>query len=190
MNQILVVIDYQNDFVNGALPCGSAAEKIEKKVYQKIISHTIRKNDIIFTFDTHHKEEYKDSIEGKLFPLHCEILKKGHELYDPNNKMGTFFNRPENLENVSIHNIYKNTYGSYELIEKLKEIISSKEINSIEIIGIATNVCVLHNVIMIYNAFPNIPIFVREDACASWDENLHNQALEIMKSFGINIVRD
>lgn len=169
--KVLIIVDYQNDFVNGSLPCGKAAEQIEPVIIEKIRQY--QKELILFTRDTHCNSKYEKSVEGRLFPLHCEKSTNGWEL---------FGNVQEPKGAVTIE---KDTYGSYELVDFLDK---QKNIEQIEICGIATNICVLHNVILIYNKFKNIPIIVDAAACASFDEELHKQALELMQGFGINVI--
>ncbi len=169
--KVLIIVDYQNDFVNGSLPCGKAAEQIEPMILKKIQEY---QNDlVIFTCDTHRNPEYADSAEGGLFPMHCEEGTSGWEF---------FGNVKPPRNSVTIE---KDTYGSYDLIRFLD---SLQNVEQIEICGIATNICVLHNVILIYNKFKDIPITVDAAACASFDETLHRQALELMRGFGINVI--
>ena len=80
MKKLLVVIDYQNDFVNGALGF-KKAEELENNIYEKVNKYLENEDYILFTYDTH-TEEYLNTREGRNLPIpHCIVDTKGHELY-------------------------------------------------------------------------------------------------------------
>ena len=80
MKKLLVVIDYQNDFVNGALGF-KKAEELEAGIYDKVKKYLSEGYNVVFTYDTH-TNEYLNTREGKNLPIsHCVINTKGHELY-------------------------------------------------------------------------------------------------------------
>ncbi len=80
MKKLLVVIDYQNDFVNGALGF-KKAEQLEEGIYNKVKEYLNAGDNVIFTYDTHTKE-YLNTREGKNLPVsHCIINTKGHDLW-------------------------------------------------------------------------------------------------------------
>lgn len=178
MKKALVIIDYQVDFVNGSLGCGKAAEDIEENIINKVqefekyyMNYIENKSPTIFiTLDTHTEKEYKNSFEGSLFTPHCIKYTDG---WLPYGKLKQYINKP------FVKVIEKNMFGSTQLLNK----IHSNNITYIDVVGIATNICVLHNVIMLYNSIPNIQINVISNCCASFDETLHIQALEMMKGF-------
>ena len=172
MKKCLIVIDYQKDFVNGALPCGQMAIDIENNIYNKIQEYKNNADDVIFTYDTHYEKDFNTTTEGKLFPLHCVENTEGWELYG---KIKEFKNEEF---------LAKDTYGSPDLCNRL----NMDDYSEIEFIGVATNICVLHNVIMFYNTSPETKIIVDASCCASFDKTLHNQALDIMSGFGINVI--
>ena len=79
MEKVLVVIDYQNDFVNGSLGF-KRAEELENGIYEKVISYLKDGHKVIFTYDTH-SENYLETREGKNLPiLHCRMNTEGHRL--------------------------------------------------------------------------------------------------------------
>ena len=174
MRKCLVVVDYQKDFVDGALPCGQMAIDIEDNIYNKIQKYRENEDDVLFTFDTHLEEDYKNTTEGKIFPLHCVEGTEGWELYG---KIKDLCENPYN-------DIIKETYGSFNLAMSLFDGCYDE----VEFIGVATNVCVLHNVILFYNDSPETKITVDASCCASFDKTLHEQALDMMQGIGVNVI--
>lgn len=182
----LVIIDYQNDFIDleGTLNCGQDGIDIDNNISRLIGDY--KDKNIFVTFDTHTLNEWSDenrSPEGTLYPAHCVINTWGHEIYGKTK---------EALEGVKYIPIYKNTFATNKLA---KEIIErndcSKEIE-IEFAGVATNICVLQNIILLYNylVMNNIKFkfYVHRVNVASFDRALGEQALSYMEDvLGINI---
>ncbi len=168
-NKLLIVVDYQNDFVNGSLPCGKFATDIEQNIVSKIEQYRKNGHSILATLDTH-TENYINTREAIDFPAHCIEGTEGHKLFG---KIAEF-----NLPTITKH-----TFGCIQLANHPL----CRAADEFEFIGVATNVCVLHNVILIYNSYPDKKISVDASCCASFDERLHQNALEIMRGFGINI---
>ena len=80
MKELLVVIDYQNDFVNGALGF-EGAEKLDGPIVEKIREYRRRGADVIFTRDTH-RENYLETQEGRRLPVvHCIEGSHGHKIF-------------------------------------------------------------------------------------------------------------
>ena len=80
MKKALIVVDYQNDFVNGALGF-EGAEKLDDIICEKIQQYRKEGGHIIFTFDTH-EANYLNTMEGKNLPVeHCIKGTEGHKLY-------------------------------------------------------------------------------------------------------------
>lgn len=82
----------------------------------------------------------------------------------------------------------KNTYGSIQLAYELKNY--SGFVNPIEIVGLCTNICVISNALLLRAYFPNRRIIVHADMCAGTTPEKHREALDIMRSCGIEIVGD
>jgi nicotinamidase-related amidase len=179
MKKLLVVVDYQNDFVDGKLPCGENAKKLDGYLAEKIQNYFKNGWDVWFTLDTHVPEEYAKSTEGKLFPPHCEKGTEGAKIY------GVVGKQAEKLrkEKARVQFIEKNMYGSIDLWEN----VVWDEYDVVELVGLATNVCVLHNALILYDLAPVAHVIVDAKGVASWDETLHKQALEMMKGFGIEV---
>lgn len=166
---VLLVIDLQNDFVDGALG-NKGNDKIVKPIENLVENFD---GEVIFTRDTH-DENYLESLEGSHLPVkHCIKNSKGWQI-----KIDT--------KNHKI--IDKPSFGSYELVEYLKKLNEKEKIKNIYMVGICTDICVLSNAILIKNALLNTEVTVIEDLCKATNEKNHKIALEAMKSCQVNIV--
>ncbi len=166
---VLLVIDLQNDFVDGALG-NKGNDKIVKPIESLVENFN---GEVIFTRDTH-DENYLESLEGSHLPVkHCIKNSKGWQI-----KIDT--------KNHKI--IDKPSFGSYELVEYLKKLNEKEKIKNIYMVGICTDICVLSNAILIKNALLNTEVTVIEDLCKATNEKNHKIALEAMKSCQVNIV--
>lgn len=166
---VLLVIDLQNDFVDGALG-NKGNDKIVKPIESLVENFD---GEVIFTRDTH-DENYLESLEGSHLPVkHCIKNSKGWQI-----KIDT--------KNHKI--IDKPSFGSYELVEYLKKLNEKEKIENIYMVGICTDICVLSNAILIKNALLDTEVFVIEDLCKATNEKNHKIALEAMKSCQVNIV--
>ncbi|MDD3263449.1 MAG: cysteine hydrolase [Candidatus Nanoarchaeia archaeon] len=173
----LVVIDYQKDFVDGLLPCNQPAKDIENFIIECVEEfHSINnEGNVIITLDTHEIPKYTISNEGKYYPKHCEKYTEG---WLPYGKLKNYMNY------TNTHVIEKDTFGSIHLVNYLH---TNMKFKNIYVTGVATNVCVLHNVILMYNMLPDVKINVLAKGCASFDETLHKQALKLMEGF-VNVI--
>lgn len=166
---VLLVIDLQNDFVDGALG-NKGNDKIVKPIESLVENFD---GEVIFTRDTH-DENYLESLEGSHLPVkHCIKNSKGWQI-----KIDT--------KNHKI--IDKPSFGSYELVEYLKKLNEKEKIEKIYMVGICTDICVLSNAILIKNALLNTEVTVIEDLCKATNEKNHKIALEAMKSCQVNIL--
>ena len=178
MKRLLVVADYQNDFVNGALGF-DAAQKLEEGISAKITEVLNDDGYVIFTKDTH-MDNYLQTREGKFLPIkHCIKGSEGHLLY------GSLSKYEENADDrTSI--VEKGTFGSNILPKRVLELIGS-EPDSIEICGVVTNICVICNAIVLHTAFPTSDITIYANLCAAAGES-HQKALDIMNGLGMKII--
>lgn len=178
MGKLLVVIDYQNDFVSGALGF-KKAEELENGIYKKVNEYLKSGDKVLFTYDTHY-DNYLETREGKNLPvIHCILGSLGHELYG---KLKDFKER----ENT-IH-LNKEAFGiSPENMIKLREEL--KEVESIELLGIVSNICLISNVVTFQSTFINSNIKVSGELSASFDEELHTKALDVIESLGVEVSR-
>ncbi|MCR5404097.1 MAG: cysteine hydrolase [Butyrivibrio sp.] len=172
MRNILVVIDMQKDFIDGALGTGEAVA-IVPSVISKIKEYDVR--NIFATRDTH-GPEYFTTQEGKYLPVeHCIEGTSGWEIEESIAKL---------LENAVIIN--KPTFGSTKLAEILKS-ISEKEEIEIELVGLCTDICVVSNALLLKACMPEVKISVDASCCAGVTPQKHQAALETMRSCQIQI---
>ena len=164
--EILVVVDMQNDFIDGALGTKEAVA-IVPAVEEVIKAH---KGAVYFTRDTH-EENYLETQEGKNLPVeHCIRGSKGWEIC-PQLQSYT--------KNAVI--IDKPTFGSMELAKKLQQVAEKEKIECITFVGLCTDICVISNAKLTKAALPEVKIKVLENACAGVSVESHNNALEAMK---------
>ena len=170
MPKCLIVVDYQNDFVSGSLGF-AGAELLDSKIAKKIQEYRANGDVVMFTLDTH-GEDYLKTQEGKNLPVpHCIQGTEGHELYGETKKLI--------LE--SDKRFYKPSFGSGELYEYLKEM----PFESIELVGLVSNICVISNAILAKTAQPETPIMVDLDCIAGHDPKLHEAAVAVMEGLQI-----
>lgn len=171
----LIVVDMQKDFVNGAL--GTAeAEAILPRVVEKVYNFD---GEVFFTRDTHF-ENYLSTSEGKMLPVeHCIKGTAGWELM-------------EELEKYRVDNgcqtYDKLTFGSKELSQDLCKLYEEQGIESIEFIGLCTDICVVSNVLMTKAFLPEVEIKVDAACCAGVTPEKHVAALETMRSCQIVVI--
>ncbi len=173
MKKILIVVDMQKDFVDGALGTKEAVA-IVPKVAEKIKGHD---GDIIVTYDTHF-ENYMSTSEGKNLPVpHCIKGSDGHKLNDEVQKA---------LDGKSYAEIEKLTFGSVDLPKILADKYDMNDVQ-IELIGLCTDICVVSNALILKASFAETPISVDSNCCAGVTADKHNAALETMRSCQIEI---
>lgn len=168
MKELLVVVDMQKDFIDGALGT-SEAQKIVGNVKEKIENFD---GDVVFTLDTH-SEIYLSTQEGKNLPVeHCIKGTSGWEL-------------DENLKELAQgRQIFeKPTFGSVELAEY----VVSKEYTEVELIGLCTDICVISNAMLIKAFLPEVKVAVDALCCAGVTPESHNNALSAMAMCQIEI---
>lgn len=171
MKKLLVVIDYQKDFVDGALGFEKAVD-LEEGIYNKINKYLNDGNKVLFTYDTH-EENYLDTREGKNLPVvHCIKGTEGHRLFG---KLDEF----EGNNNVISCEKYGFGLSPEDMIKISKEI--GEDIDEIEIVGVVTNICVISNFIMFQSQYRNSNIVVDASLCASFDEGLHSKTLDVIE---------
>lgn len=174
MRKILVVVDMQKDFVDGAL--GS-------KEAQAIIPAAVKKikefeGDIFVTFDTHF-ENYAETAEGRKLPVpHCIKDSEGWQLDSSIAKA---------LEGKEYIHVEKNTFGSVFLPAVIEKTAGEEEF-CVELIGLCTDICVVSNALLLKASFPEAPISVDSSCCAGVTPAKHEAALETMRSCQIDII--
>lgn len=173
MKKILVVVDMQKDFVDGAL--GSAeAQAIVGNVVNKINEFD---GEIIVTYDTH-QDNYKETREGKYLPVsHCIENTDGWQL---NEKV------QEALDTKEYIAIRKPTFGSTKMVEMMND---CDQINTeVTLVGLCTDICVVSNAMLLKAFYPEMDIVVDASCCAGVTPESHNAALTTMKMCQINVI--
>lgn len=173
MKKILVVVDMQNDFINGSLGT-KEAQAIVERAAAKIKGFEGR---IYVTMDTHQRD-YLETPEGKKLPVvHCVKETDGWRL---NEKIMTALSQKD----YSI--IEKGTFGSTQLAEEVGKVGKQEELE-IECFGLCTDICVVSNVLLLKAHFPEAKIMVCADCCAGVTPETHEAALTTMKMCQIDI---
>ena len=171
MQKFLIVVDMQNDFIDGVL--GTAeAEQIVPNAAEKIREFPGR---VIFTRDTH-EENYLETQEGQKLPvIHCV---KGSYGWQIKKELEALRKEPA---------IDKPTFGSAKLGKFLYEENGREPIEEITLIGLCTDICVISNAMLIKAFLPEVPVKVDASCCAGVSPESHKTALLTMKSCQIEI---
>ncbi len=165
MQNVLVVVDMQNDFIDGALGT-KEAEAIVPKVKEKIENF---EGTVLYTRDTH-THEYMSTQEGRNLPVeHCI---KGSFGWQIRTELDVLRNTPA---------IDKVTFGSSLLPEKLLAMNAVDPIESVTFVGLCTDICVISNVMITKAFLPEVPVIVDAACCAGVTPESHKNALEAMK---------
>ncbi len=173
MENILIVVDIQNDFVDGALGT-KEAQGIIKNASNKIKDFN---GKIFVTLDTHY-DNYMETAEGKNLPVpHCIKGTKGHEL-NPEIKKA--------LEGKDYTVVEKITFGSKELPSIIEKEVGNEF--SAQLLGLCTDICVVSNALLLKACFPENEISVDAACCAGVTPETHNAALNTMGCCQIKIV--
>ena len=173
MRKILLVIDMQNDFINGALGTPEA-EAIVDRVAEEIAKYPA--GDVIATRDTH-PENYLETQEGRNLPVvHCVKGTSGWELHP---------RIAAALKDEVV--IDKPTFGSKELAEKLALLAELDELD-VTLVGLCTDICVVSNALLLKAYLPETPIRVIESCCAGSSLVAHQAALKTMEMCQIEVV--
>lgn len=183
--KVLVVIDMQNDFIDGSL--GSPeAQAIVSAVVKKIKECAADSQYAIFyTRDTHY-ENYLTTNEGKYLPVeHCIFRTHGWQINDDVRCAS------EGATWAEVQN--KFTFGMQDIAPMIGSIpdvcsFDNPEVESIEIVGLCTDICVVSNALILKAVFDETPITVYQDCCAGVTPAKHEAALEVMRSCQINVI--
>lgn len=177
-NVLLIVVDMQNDFINGALG-SEQAKMIVPNVTQLMHRYQQQSNcELWLTKDTHN-ENYMDTSEGKHLPVpHCIADTHGWELTD------AVVEAKKKTEDVKI--IRKPSFGSIELADMLRK-QEYDDLDEIVFCGLCTDICVVSNVLIAKAARPELEIKVYADCCAGVTPEKHEAALDTMESCQITV---
>ncbi len=170
MKNYLIVVDMQNDFIDGALGTAEAVA-IVPEVRGVVDSFH---GEVIYTRDTH-TADYLDTREGKHLPVpHCIRDTHGWQITEALVTDGALI-------------IDKPTFGSTELAELLVAKNKKDPISSVTLVGLCTDICVISNAMLIKAALPEIDVKVIASACAGVTPESHNNALAAMKMCQITV---
>lgn len=170
--KVLLVIDMQNDFIDGALGTKEAVLIVPK------VADVIRAFDgpVLATRDTH-GEDYLTTQEGKKLPVeHCIKGTKGWEIRD------------EIAQLLKEEPVDKETFGSVRLGQYLKELDAKEKIEEITLVGLCTDICVISNALLVKAFLPQVPVKVLADCCSGVTPESHDNALEAMKVCQIEVI--
>lgn len=190
MCKMLVVVDFQNDFVDGKLGF-EGAEKLDAGIAAKIREYDEKGDFIIETRDTHN-EKYLRTREGKHLPVeHCLYGTEGWETYG---ETGKLLKEIEERQGFRYRRIDKKTFGChpFDMVDMLDWIVMNEvrldEIEEIEFVGLVSNICVISNICVFQGAFPNAQIIVDPDLTASFNPELHDAVLKVMQGLQVELV--
>ena len=175
MEQYLFVIDYQNDFVDGALGF-PGAEQLDEGIAEKIRSYA--PGHVIFTRDTH-QENYLETREGKLLPVkHCVQGSHGWALYGKT---------AQALADCGAKGIDKPAFcidcGDPAVLAVLPE-----RADRIELVGLVSNICVVSNAVVLQSRYPEARIVVDAALTASFDPKLHGEVLDVLEGLQVEVL--
>ena len=171
MKRLLIVVDYQYDFVSGALGF-EGAEKLEEAIYGLVKEAEACGDEIIFTKDIH-GNDYMDTEEGKNLPVpHCIQGSGGEEFYGRIKKL------------AARHLVFeKETFGSL----RLGDFIAKHKYDRIDLCGIDLSICVLANAVIAKAAAPNAHIAILLNASGTGDDVARAHAIASAKRLHIEI---
>lgn len=205
ISKILLIVDPQNDFINGVLGTPEAPQVVPN-IINKINNIAIADETyIFFTQDTHNADEYLDTQEGKDLPiLHCientvgwqieeqikqAWLAKAKEVLieiEKEEKCGIDITNENEIMDISIFS--KSTFGAADIVRVYEEEFNLVDV--IELIGFDTDICVISNALMFKTFFPELTVIVDASCCAGTTPEKHEAALEVMKSCFIKVINE
>lgn len=173
MKRLLIVVDYQNDFIYGSLGFDSAIN-IKENIIKKVNDYRSLNDDIIFTMDTHF-DDYLETEEGRNLKIkHCIKNTYGHQIQSDINA----------LKSPKDKVFEKHTFPSLELGKYLE----NKKYGIVELCGLVSNICVISNAIIVKSAVPNAHIVVDALATDSYDKELHKKTMDVLEGLHIEVV--
>jgi len=179
--KILVVVDMQNDFIDGALGTPEA---------QAIVNNVVKKvkefdGDAIYVTRDTHQPNYLETREGKALPVeHCIAETAGWRLHDA---VAAAIRHAAADSHKSVHVFQKDTFGSVDLGKYLERLSEQQSIDEVMIVGLCTDICVISNALLIRAFCPEARITVDAACCAGVTPESHTNALAAMKMCQINV---
>lgn len=175
--RVLVVIDYQVDFVDGGVFGRIVpAVAVEEALYERVLEYQRQGDVVIYTMDTHPADGYSRTREGAVNPQHCDPESPGWAVYG---RVGKLLTPDQAIE------VRKGTYGSLQLPVLIQGLMAQGvRVESIELAGVSTTCRVLHNAIILFNAFPELPFIMDARTTAAYDDAATKEQLEELESWG------
>ena len=175
MERYLFVIDYQNDFVDGALGF-PGAEKLDAGIAAKVRAYGPGR--VLFTRDTHF-ENYLDTREGRLLPVtHCIRGTEGWQLYGETAAACAAVNAPA---------IDKLVFGM-DVTDPATAAVLPQRADEIELVGLVSNICVVSNACVLQARYPEARIIVDASLPASMDPAMHEKVLDVLEGFQVKVI--
>lgn len=182
----LFVIDYTNDFVadDGNLTCGKPGQEIEDRI-TAITKQFVDQGDyVIFAVDVHEQDDPYHP-ETKLFPRHNLRNSSGRNLYG---KLGTYYEEIKGQADTQVDWVDKTRYSAFCGTD-VELRLRSRGISELHLVGVCTDICVLHTAVDAYNK--GFDIVIHEDAVQSFSDTGHQWALNHFKAtLGAKLVKD
>lgn len=185
--KLLILVDVQKDFdKGGVLPYGYPEESNTGDVVGEAIQwkYPPQNNILWLTKDTH-DENYSETLEGKLLPVpHCIKGTDGWKFVDED------LDQPFTLSRMADKVILKRTFGTFEIVQQIKNLEDDacEFVDEIILCGYDLSICVLSNAVILRAAFPNKRIVVLKDACGDVNKESFDAALTVLKNQQIEIV--
>ena len=175
MERFLFVIDYQNDFVDGALGF-PGAEKLDAAIAAKIRAYG--KGRVLFTRDTHF-ENYLETREGRNLPVKHYIKgSHGWQVYGETAKA---------LAEVDAPGIDKLVFGM-DVTDPATAAVLPETADEIELVGLVSNICVVSNAVVLQSKYPEATIIVDAACTDSFDKTLHEKVLDVLEGFQVKVI--
>ena len=175
MNRYLFVIDYQKDFVDGALGF-PGAEKLDEGIAAKVRAYG--KGHVLFTRDTHF-ENYLQTREGRNLPVvHCIQGTPGWECYGETARA---------LAEVEAPAIDKLVFGM-DVTDPATAAVLPQQADEIELVGLVSNICVVSNAVVLQSKYPEATITVDAACTASFDKELNDKVLDVLQGLQVKVI--
>lgn len=167
MKKTLIVVDMQNDFIDGALGT-KEAQAIVPNVKKKIEEYKAHGDNVVFTRDTHFSN-YLETNEGRHLPVeHCIEGTHGWQIRDE-----LFIEPMPIVDKLTFGNLNWKSFFEFE---------------EVELVGLCTDICVVSNALILKAMYPEINITVDASCCAGVTPESHQAALTTMKMCQINVI--
>ena len=175
MSRYLFVIDYQKDFVDGALGF-PGAEKLDGPIAEKVRRYG--KGHVFFTRDTHF-DNYLTTREGRNLPVvHCIKGTPGWEVYGETARA---------LAEVDAPGIDKLVFGM-DVTDPATAAVLPESADEIELVGLVSNICVVSNAVVLQSKYPEATILVDAACTDSFDKSLHEKVLDVLSGFQVKVI--